>query len=592
MKKLIAFTCFFPLLLSGFLSSCVSSPASRNPSSIGSKKLQVIALTDLHGALEAQGQTGNPLQWGGAAILSTYIGLIESESKIPTVILDAGDNYQGTLVSNTAHGKPVVAFYNYLRVDAVTIGNHDFDYGPGGKIPVVTQPGEDPRGALKARKQEANYPFLAANIRLKSNPDAPVDWAQPSVLLTPAGSDLKVGVVGVATAFTPETTMFENVQDLEFIDVSKEPNIVLREVEKLRAQGADYVILTMHSGGGCTDNSFSKIEDLSTCDVSDELSTLLAQLPEHTLDLVIAGHTHQPMAKMIHDVPTIQPVANSTYLGWVILDKSQSQPLQKLDLIPSCQTAITQGDVTTCDPRQLKKPFGDAHPATFLGHEVTPDPKVLDLLRDDFSRVQKIESEPLGVSTTGVFARNYKGENALGNLISDVLLAHDRDADIVLMNDGGLRADIHKGPLTYGDVFSVLPFDNRLAMVTLNGEQLAKLANHGISGSGGAYSWSKNVTLATAKCNVTQLKVNDQAPGPDQLYKILTTDFLATGGYMSSLVKASGPGAGVKMLNDRQMIRDEVVDAIKDWKGELNPDLFFSAKVKRWTVNGACTQDQ
>ena len=178
-------------------------------------------------------------------------------------------------------------------------------------------------------------------------------------------------------------------------------------------------------------------------------------------------------------------------------------------------------------------------------------------------------------------------------MLTDSLLAHFPDVDAVVLNNGGLRADIHIGPLTYGDVFKVVPFDNRLAVITMTGEQLVKFADHGVSGQGGAYSWSHNVSLTAGKCKLSEFKINGQDPGKATLYKILTADFLATGPFTTSLVgEVRGAGSNVRMLNDRQLFRDEWSDALKAWKQDLDPKQFFGSNHLRQTIQVECDKDE
>ena len=80
------------------------------------------------------------------------------------MLVDAGDMFQGTLESNLGEGAAVVRAYNLLGYDAAAVGNHEFDYGPVGPAPTPRAPGDDARGALKARAAEARFPFLDANL--------------------------------------------------------------------------------------------------------------------------------------------------------------------------------------------------------------------------------------------------------------------------------------------------------------------------------------------------------------------------------------------------------------------------------------------
>jgi 5'-nucleotidase len=116
--------------------------------------LSIVGTNDLHGHLE---------------VLPAFSGYLESLRAARAaegggvVLLDGGDMFQGTLESNLAEGAPIVEAYAALGYDAVTIGNHEFDYGPAGER-ATPREGDDPRNALRARVAEAPFPFLSANL--------------------------------------------------------------------------------------------------------------------------------------------------------------------------------------------------------------------------------------------------------------------------------------------------------------------------------------------------------------------------------------------------------------------------------------------
>src|SRR3954469_25075959 len=117
--------------------------------------LSIVGTNDLHGQLERL-----PLFAGFVANLRAA----RAADGGGVVLVDGGDMFQGTLESNVAEGADVVRAYNQLGYAAVAVGNHEFDYGPEGPAATATGPGDDPRGALKARAREARFPFLASNI--------------------------------------------------------------------------------------------------------------------------------------------------------------------------------------------------------------------------------------------------------------------------------------------------------------------------------------------------------------------------------------------------------------------------------------------
>ena len=167
--------------------------------------LSVVATTDLHGGVLPRGARG------GVAALGGYVRNLRAArlaDRGGVLLVDSGDMFQGTLESGLNEGAAVVRAYNTLGYSAVAIGNHEFDYGPVGPDETVQKPGEDPRGALKARASEARFPFLAANT-IDDATGKPVAWpnVKPSTIVTVAG--VKVGLVGVTTIDTATTTVIQ-----------------------------------------------------------------------------------------------------------------------------------------------------------------------------------------------------------------------------------------------------------------------------------------------------------------------------------------------------------------------------------------------
>src|SRR5438067_4686487 len=183
----------------------VAAPATASAGADG-RRLMVIGINDTHGALLSV----PPPKWissstrsdiGGAEWFAGYMNAIRADYKAKggeVVILDAGDEFQGTLISNEFRGKSVTDVYNAVGVTAGAIGNHEFDF----TVPV-----------LKERMAQSKFPILAANIFLKGTKTRP-DWAKPSVLVDQGG--IKIGIIGLATKETPLTTNPVNISDLDF----------------------------------------------------------------------------------------------------------------------------------------------------------------------------------------------------------------------------------------------------------------------------------------------------------------------------------------------------------------------------------------
>ncbi|HYX82546.1 MAG TPA: 5'-nucleotidase C-terminal domain-containing protein, partial [Gemmatimonadales bacterium] len=192
--------------------------------------LRVLAISDLHGQLEprvwdwSQGR-----QVGGVAALKPWLDSLSAACGCTSIRLDAGDEMQGTLVSNATFGRGTVDALNNLGIDAAAIGNHEFDWSVD---------------TLRARMREAKYPFLSANITNTVGTARP-DWATPWKLVTKNG--VRIAVIGLTTTETPTSTAARNIQGLRFENGAQ---AVKRYLPEARA-AADYVIVVAHAGAMC-----------------------------------------------------------------------------------------------------------------------------------------------------------------------------------------------------------------------------------------------------------------------------------------------------------------------------------------------------
>ncbi|HNF99609.1 MAG TPA: bifunctional metallophosphatase/5'-nucleotidase, partial [Pseudomonadota bacterium] len=183
----------------------------------------LVGTSDLHGYVEPRSQqikdrdgTSRNIDKGGLTLLGGYLANLRK--RYPVLLLDGGDLFQGTLVSNLGEGKAVIDGYNALGYSASALGNHEFDYGPDGPKSVPATPEDDPTGALKARIASAHFPFLSANV-IDKKTGLPVSWPNiyPSRIVHIAG--IPIGLVGAVTEDTPRTTNILNLRDVQIASI-------------------------------------------------------------------------------------------------------------------------------------------------------------------------------------------------------------------------------------------------------------------------------------------------------------------------------------------------------------------------------------
>src|SRR4030095_12373829 len=372
------------------------------------------------------------------------------------------DMFQGTLESNLNEGAAVVAAYNALGYAAAAIGNHEFDYGPVGRDETVQKPGEDPRGALKRPAASARFPFLAANT-VDDTTGQPVTWTnvKPSTVVEVRG--VQVGLIGVTTPDTPGLTIGANLIGLTF---APRVPVIVREATALRARGAHVVIVLAHAGGRCT--KLDDPENLSSCDQIAEIVQVARQLPPGRVHRSAAGHTHQAMA---HDVGGIAVVkAYSTGRSFSRVDltvNGSTRTVTAKRMFPPQDLCGREDPAThTCDPAAPRK--AALILARYENRRVRPDATVAAAIAPAVRKALAVQNQPIGVSLEPPFARgDQQTETAIADLVADGTLASTPGADVALSNGGSLRTDLLPGPLTYGSIYELYPFDNRIVTLRL-----------------------------------------------------------------------------------------------------------------------------
>lgn len=543
--------------------SAASSKAPEAPAPI---EISIVGTNDVHGRVAS------------LPILGGYMSALRAARRGRVVLVDAGDMFQGTLESNPNEGAAVVEAYRALRYDAVAIGNHEFDYGPvgedaivrkknpsGGSAAAASPPGsDDPRGALKARAAQAAgaFPFLAANILEDGKP---VAWpnVKPSALVT-LESGVTVGVIGVTTVSTPKTTIRANVEGISIAPLAES---ITREAGTLRAQGANIIVVAAHAGGEC--KKLDAPDDLSSCVDRSEIFEVARALPQGSVDVIVAGHTHKGIAHRVAGIPIIESISNGAMFGRVDVTWD-----------PAAKRVVSA---------KIHEPTRIEAGVLYEGRKVEPSPEVARTVAPAIEKAAARRAAPLGAALAAAFETKYREESSLGNLLTTLMLDLEPRADAALTNGGGLRVDLPAGPLTYGSLYDTLPFENRLARVTMTGAALAELFRKNLASARGIFSVAG--VRVVARCAASGLIVKLEKEGRkggkakpiadnDRLL-LVTSDFLATGGD-----DFAGPES-VSIDEGAPPYRDDLAEIFKKRGGTLAPSDWLKPTAPRIRVEGA-----
>jgi 5'-nucleotidase len=540
--------------------------------------LSIVGTNDLHGGILQRGDRG------GLALLGGYVANVRAARARDggaVLLIDAGDMFQGTLESNLNEGSSVIAAYNALGYAAAAIGNHDFDFGPVGPASTAQQPADDARGALKARAAQATFPFLAANL-IDEATERPIGWpnVSPSTIVTTGG--IPVGIIGVITANARAVTIAANLVGLRIAPLVE---TIAAEAKQLRAAGAAVVVVTSHAGGRCT--AFSSPTDLSSCEPDEEIMRVARELPSGLVDIIVAGHAHSGMAHQVAGIAIIESYMGGRTFGRVdlVIDRATRRIAEKRIFAPRDLCARVDPGTTRCDPEGSSRARVRAE---YENAVVAPDATITRTIAPAVQAAEAQKRTLLGVTLATPVRRAGSPDSPLGNLFTDAYRAAVPGADVSINNtSGGLRADLPAGPLTYGSVFEVMPFDNRLVAFHLTGAELRTVLTAQISrvpALVGVSGLRLRVTCERGAVNVGMLRPDGAPISDTERLLVATTDFLATGGD-NIFVPVTPPG-GFAIEQDVALVRDVVVDSLRKRGGTLREDQLLDTANPRWTLPG------
>jgi len=478
-----------------------SVTASRPPFPQGTRFLRIIATNDFHGALEPR-PDANGVRRGGAAYVAAAIERARNECvpRCETLLLDAGDLFQGTPASNLSYGRPVVDYYNRMGYAASALGNHEFDWGTD---------------TLRARMRQAKFGIFGANVRYTDGRD--VEWIPNDTIVRRGAA--RIGIIGVSTVTTPTTTRAANVVGLRFDDPAP---IVDSIGAALRKRGADFIIVIAHAGASCGGNG--------TTDCGGEIIDLARKMTTR-VDAIVSGHTHTLVNTEVKGIPIVQA-------------RSSGRAIDVLDLpLP--------GNPTLSVRHQVREIAADT---------LQPVPAIDSIVRAAVTRVASMVNRH--VATIPVTLARQGPQYPLGNLIADAQRWAAK-GDVAIMNNGGIRTELRAGEATYGSLFEIQPFGNTLYSLTMSGAQLRGLLEAMLSkNSVNDHVSGLTITYDPAKpagSRIVSVTMSDGAPFSDsRTYNVIVNDFLATGG---EGYNAAGRASASKPLNIVDL--DALIDYLK-----------------------------
>lgn len=510
-------------------------------------QLVIAGTTDVHGWLRGWDYFADAVDSSrGLTRLATIVDSVRAANPDRVVLVDAGDDLQGTAITSIALRdsllpNPIIQAMNALRYDAAVIGNHEFNYG---------------LSYLNRAVAQATFPMLAANVYRP-------DGSQPYMaraMLHRAG--VRVAVVG---ATTPGSMIWDRDKLRGRVDVRDILPTVRASVSDARAQGADVVVVVLHSGL----DGPSSYDTVTTGVASENVAARVArEVPG--IDVIVFGHSHREQPDTtIHGVLLQQPrnFAGSLSITTLTLARQggSHHAIAKRGLVVRARGHVEQETMLTVTER---------------AHE----------------RAQKHVAETLG--TTPV-AWRADSARVMDTRIVDLVLEVQRRAantDLASTSAFNLNAAFGPGAISRADIAELYPYENnRLRAVRITGKQLRdylefsaryflanpppdSLIDPRIPGFNfdivAGVDYVIDVTRPIGS-RITQLTRNGQPVGDSDTFTMALNDYRQSGGGGYTMLQ------GTPLVYDQgQLIRELLIDEVRR-AGTLRPGDYFQ---RNWRI--------
>lgn len=379
------------------------------------RDIVIYSLNDFHGALnQDEGEFG-------MSRIAAYLKKEQAKEYQTTIILSAGDMFQGSALSNYKYGLDVINIMNYINFDAMTLGNHEFDWGLD-KMGLY-QDDDKANG-------EADFPFLGCNIFEKETNEL-VDFVDPYVIFE--RDDYKFAVVGYMGYGLEDSIATNMIKDYYFDDPVK---CVSDAVYEIRSNDlADFVIAVGHDG---------------TDAVNQQLANLTG---DYQVDAIFNGHTHNSYTKVLtsidtRKIPVVQAGTAGELLGKIVLKVHKVN--HTIDNVLSEHVSMSTGK--------------------------------LDSFVEEYLANANEEVAPFFKRVIGQAGRDLNSKYAITDWAVETI-KNSTGADIAFTNLGGLRASafpIKNGAdITVEKLYEIMPFDNAIKLVTMRGYDIQLMLNVG-----------------------------------------------------------------------------------------------------------------
>lgn len=381
----------------------------------------VIVYFDFYSINDLHGKFADADSNIGVDELTTYLKSARKTDQ-NAIFLSAGDMWQGSSESNMTKGQIIVDWMNELDFTAMAIGNHEFDWG---------------EEYIKSNAKLAEFPFIAINIYDRQT-NKLVDYCAPSVMVE--GNGLQIGIIGAA-GDNYSSIAVDKCDEVYFKTGRELTNLVKSEADRLRREGADFIVYVLHDGYGSSSSGQASSSQLSAYyDTS---------LSNGYVDLVFEGHTHQ--GYRIQDEHGVYHMQNRG---------DNKGGISHVEIAINAITMDTS--VTTAETV-----------SSYVYQNLADDP-IVDQLMNKYKDVISPANRVLGYNS------RYRSSDALLHIVAQLYyeagMKEWGDKYKIVLGGGFMSArspyNLYTGEVTYGDLQAILPFDNQLTLCSVSGKYL------------------------------------------------------------------------------------------------------------------------
>ncbi len=423
--------------------------------------------------------------FGGSARLVTAVNEARGRAG-NSILVDGGDQFQGSLFYTYYKGKVAAEFMNKLGYDAMTVGNHEFDDGPE---------------VLRGFVDSVDFPVLMSNADIRDE-ELLTDKIKKSTVIEVGGE--KIGLIGL----TPEDTD-ELASPGPNVTFSNPVPAVQAEVDKLTGEGVNKIIVLSHSGYGVDQRVAQETTGVDVI-VGGHSNTYLSNVSDRAVG---------PYPTVVNGVQIVQAYAYGKFLGEL--------------------------NVTFDDDGNVVEAAGEP---LIMDNTVTEDQAALDRIAELAVPLDEIRNKVVASAADAIEGDRSicrVQECQMGNLVADAMLARvaDQGVQIAIANSGGLRASIDPGDVTMGDVLTVLPFQNTLSTFEISGQGVIDALENGVSQveevkgrfpqvAGLTFTWDPAVAPNEGRVSEVMVASGDgfQPIDPGATYLVVTNNYVRNGG--------------------------------------------------------------